>query len=176
MIPGKWGAEFPTLSARRFNPWKNVTDANSHFIPNPRFDSLSTNLLCTFEQLFFSRLKILYNFTRRPCHAGICSKATRIQNRQIFRPGGERGFMGTDVIREQIQAIVDEILRMKGLTPVPLNNNTRFLGDDLPIDSLDLAVVIAELQQTTGKDPFKEGFRSFQTVGELSMLYSKSPE
>lgn len=75
-------------------------------------------------------------------------------------------------IREQIQAIVDRLLNQKGQPPVLLNEQTRFFGGDIPMDSLDLAVLVTELQTITGVDPFRAGFRNFHTVGELAILYA----
>jgi acyl carrier protein len=79
--------------------------------------------------------------------------------------------MNSDEIRGHIQAIVDRILRQKGLDPVLLTKETRFLGGHVPIDSLDLAVLLTELEKVTGVDPFKYGFRNFLTVDELAGLY-----
>jgi hypothetical protein len=42
------------------------------------------------------------------------------------------------------------------------------------IDSLALALVIVKLEELTGKDPFKGGFISFRTVGELVRLYENA--
>jgi acyl carrier protein len=80
--------------------------------------------------------------------------------------------MSAQEISDQIQAIVNRLLSQKGLAAFPLNTETRFLGGGLSLDSLDLAVLVTELQTTTGKDPFKSGFKQFQTVGELASLYA----
>ena len=74
---------------------------------------------------------------------------------------------------DRIQAIITRLLEQKGQPPVLLAETTRFLGADIPIDSLDLAVLVTELQTTTGRDPFAAGFRNFQTVGELAALYAE---
>ena len=79
--------------------------------------------------------------------------------------------MNADEVRSLIQSTVDRLLTQKGLTPVALMNDTRFLDGQISIDSLDLAVVVTELQQATSKDPFKDGFRNFRTVEELAKLY-----
>ena len=73
---------------------------------------------------------------------------------------------------ECIQSIINRLLEQKGLSPVPLTEDTRFLKSEIPIDSLDLAVMVTELQMTTKKDPFAAGFRYFQTVGELAAMYA----
>jgi acyl carrier protein len=49
------------------------------------------------------------------------------------------------------------------------------LGGGLPIDSLDLAGLVVELELATGLDPFKDGFVEFRTAGELADLYSREP-
>ena len=80
--------------------------------------------------------------------------------------------MNADEVRSLIQSALDRLLAQKGLPAVSLMNETRFLDGQISIDSLDLAVVVTELQQATSKDPFKDGFRNFRTVGELAKLYS----
>jgi len=42
----------------------------------------------------------------------------------------------------------------------------------LPIDSLDLAQIVLDLQSLTGRDPFEAGFIEFRTAGELASLFS----
>jgi hypothetical protein len=54
----------------------------------------------------------------------------------------------------------------------PLEEKTALLGDSLPLDSLELAVVVLEMGKITGKDPFASGFIEFQTLGELARLYA----
>jgi acyl carrier protein len=50
--------------------------------------------------------------------------------------------------------------------------DTAFLDGPLPFDSLDLATLIVALEGATGKDPFRQGFRQFNTAGELAALYA----
>ncbi len=71
------------------------------------------------------------------------------------------------VIEEELGRIAAE----KGAVLPPLAPESRFLGGDLPIDSLDLATLLVVLEQRTGEDPFRAGFRQFVTVGELAALY-----
>ena len=73
----------------------------------------------------------------------------------------------------EIQRIINELLTQKGLPAMSLTPESRFLGGGIPIDSLDLAVLVTELQTRTGKDPFAEGFRTFHTVGELGAMYAE---
>jgi acyl carrier protein len=71
--------------------------------------------------------------------------------------------------------IVEEtarILREKG-APVPaLGPDVAFLGGSMEFDSLDLATLIVALEERTGTDPFRTGFKDFTTVGELASLYA----
>lgn len=71
------------------------------------------------------------------------------------------------MIAEELGRIVAE----KGAELPPLTADTVFLGGPLPIDSLDLATLLVVLEQRTGQDPFRTGFRQFTTVGELASLY-----
>jgi acyl carrier protein len=71
------------------------------------------------------------------------------------------------LITEELSRIVAE----KGEILPALGPESRFLGGDLPIDSLDLATLLVVLEQRTGQDPFRAGFRQFDTLGELVALY-----
>lgn len=74
-----------------------------------------------------------------------------------------------------IMMIAEELGRIaaeKGEALPPLGADTVFLGGPLPIDSLDLATLLVVLEQRTGQDPFRTGFRQFTTVGELASLYA----
>ncbi|MBB6252239.1 acyl carrier protein [Nitrospirillum iridis] len=65
-----------------------------------------------------------------------------------------------------------KILADKGATWAgPFGPETKFLGDALPFDSLDLATLLVAMEQKTGQDPFRAGFRQFTTAGELAALY-----
>ncbi|AWK85493.1 hypothetical protein [Azospirillum thermophilum] len=78
----------------------------------------------------------------------------------------------TDSLLALIAEELGRIVADKGETLPPLSPGTVFLGGDLPIDSLDLATLLVVLEQRTGRDPFREGFRQFTTVGELASLYA----
>lgn len=80
--------------------------------------------------------------------------------------------MRKDEIIESIGEITGRILRDKGYDPKEVDADTVILGGDIPIDSLDLATIVVELESRTGKDPFAAGFRDFSTVGELAELYA----
>ncbi|PTA50812.1 hypothetical protein C9I43_09980 [Shewanella morhuae] len=72
----------------------------------------------------------------------------------------------TTIIIEETRRIIET----KGETCPDILLNYHFLND-LPMDSLDLATLIVSLEMSTGLDPFREGFKSFHTVGELIHLY-----
>ncbi len=73
----------------------------------------------------------------------------------------------------QIEKLVAEIADSKGMDAPAITANIELLGGDLPIDSLDLASMVRELEDITGHDPFKDGFIDFRTAGELAKLYVK---
>jgi len=80
---------------------------------------------------------------------------------------------------EGVQAVVEsetlEILKGKGLmTSDSLSNDWEFLNEGL--DSLDLATLLIILEDKIGVDPFRQGFKSFSTIGELVELYRSSLE
>ncbi len=64
------------------------------------------------------------------------------------------------------------ILSEKGEAAAAVTADTAFLEGPLPFDSLDLATLIVALEELTGKDPFRQGFRQFNTAGELAALYA----
>jgi len=53
-----------------------------------------------------------------------------------------------------------------------LTGDIVLLDGAIPIDSLDLAQIVLELQSVTGRDPFEFGFTEFRTVEELASLFS----
>ena len=65
---------------------------------------------------------------------------------------------------------IESIIVEKGAEPTSIEGSTQLLGGEIPIDSLELARLVAELEDETGKDPFVDGFREFTTVGELVSL------
>jgi len=74
--------------------------------------------------------------------------------------------------QQEIVRILTETLKAKGRTPENLREDTQLLGGMLPIDSLDLAGLVVNLTEATGKDPFANGFIVFRTIGELARLYA----
>jgi acyl carrier protein len=84
--------------------------------------------------------------------------------------------MGQDyqTMLTHIERIIGDIAAAKGASKPPrVHESMRLLGGELPIDSLDLAGILVQLESVTGYDPFKEGFINFRTVGELARLYER---
>lgn len=75
-----------------------------------------------------------------------------------------------------VNLIIDEakkIILAKGKQVTKVNEQSAFLTE-LQMDSLDLATLIVVLEEMTKRDPFRDGFKSFHTVGELAALYEHS--
>lgn len=73
-----------------------------------------------------------------------------------------------------IDTVIAELRRIlsdKGAAHGEIGADTVLLDGDLPIDSLDLATLVVALEEQTGREPFKAGFRMFKTVGELAILF-----
>lgn len=79
--------------------------------------------------------------------------------------------MSIEQVQSLIAELVQRILSERGQAAVAITTDTKLLGGDLEIDSLDLAALVVELETHLGKDPFSGGFIEFQTVGELAALY-----
>lgn len=80
--------------------------------------------------------------------------------------------MSHEELISRIQETLNQILDAKGVPRVQLREEVAVLDGTLPIDSLDLAQIVIELQSATGKDPFRDGFIQFRTVGELARLFA----
>lgn len=76
-------------------------------------------------------------------------------------------------VLEHITSIVQRMLEDKGVKAAAIEPGTELLGGAINIDSLDLAMLVRELEDVVGHDPFAEGFIEFRTVGELAQLYAK---
>ena len=76
-------------------------------------------------------------------------------------------------VLDQITSIVQRMLEDKGLKGASIEPGTELLGGAIAIDSLDLAMLVRELEDVVGHDPFADGFIEFRTVGELAKLYAK---
>ncbi|MCS6952191.1 MAG: hypothetical protein RMK57_09585 [Bryobacterales bacterium] len=80
--------------------------------------------------------------------------------------------MSKEEVLLRIQAVLDQVLDAKGIPRVKLSEDVAVMDGTLPIDSLDLAQIVIELQSVTGRDPFRNGFVEFRTVGELARLFA----
>ena len=67
---------------------------------------------------------------------------------------------------------IREIAAAKGAAPPAIAADTKLFEGQLPIDSLDLAGLVVELETTTGVEPFRDGLIEFHTVGELAALFA----
>ncbi len=74
-------------------------------------------------------------------------------------------------VDEAIVEYINRVRAQKGLEVMSASKDTELIGEKSGLDSLDLAVLVTELEQKTGKDPFKDGFIMFRTIGELTVLY-----
>jgi acyl carrier protein len=82
--------------------------------------------------------------------------------------------MNYPAVFQRLEDIIRDIATAKGAAVPKLTESTLLLGDQLPIDSLDLASVVVQMEEATGYDPFSEGFIEFRTAGDLARLYAKS--
>jgi acyl carrier protein len=80
--------------------------------------------------------------------------------------------MNATEIHNFICARLQDAAAARGFANVEVTGETAILGGSLPVDSLDLAAIVVELEGVTGRDPFREGFINFRTVGELARLYA----
>lgn len=81
--------------------------------------------------------------------------------------------MNQQQVLEQIASIVTRILTDKGENAPTITANTELLSPEVGIDSLDLAMLVRELESVVGFDPFENGFIEFRTAGELAKLYER---
>ena len=61
----------------------------------------------------------------------------------------------------------------KGFPDLDFNLDDILLGENIGIDSLDLAILVITLEDATELKPFENGFVMFETVGELISLFSR---
>lgn len=62
--------------------------------------------------------------------------------------------------------------KAKGLDNDEIHLENVLLGEELGLDSLDLATLVVNLEERSGLRPFESGFVMFRTVGELIELFS----
>jgi len=81
--------------------------------------------------------------------------------------------MTQEQVLSQITQILQRILSDKGVDAPAIGADTALLEGGIGIDSLDLAMLVRELEDVVGHDPFQDGFIEFRTAGELAQLYVK---
>ena len=80
-----------------------------------------------------------------------------------------------DAIRQIVVDKVNEVLSDTGRSPLATVNDTDRLMDDIGLDSLDLAVLVVNMEKAVGHDHFREGGRSAQTLADFVSLYKNLP-
>lgn len=77
-------------------------------------------------------------------------------------------------IRQAVTQAVSATLRQAGReVPNPLEDDT-LLNEGLHLDSLDLAVVVVELERQLGVDPFRQAGTAIRTLGDLVAMYQRT--
>jgi acyl carrier protein len=77
-----------------------------------------------------------------------------------------------DQLLALVKETINEVLRQDGRPPAELVPETNILRET-ELDSMGLALVVVQLEEKTGRDPFVQGFVNFSTVGELAELYAE---
>jgi acyl carrier protein len=79
--------------------------------------------------------------------------------------------------RPAVTALIDRRIRefaaSKDVHLPPIAPDTPLFEGALPIDSLDLAALVVELEIATGVEPFRDGLVEFRTVGDLAALFAQ---
>lgn len=79
----------------------------------------------------------------------------------------------TDLIELILDSLRDFLAEKNLPVPATLGPDSAFLQGDLPMDSLDLAVLLLVLEEKVGHDPFRDGFKAFNTVADLAAIYAE---
>jgi acyl carrier protein len=79
--------------------------------------------------------------------------------------------VSNESLRNTVIAAIERVLRDAGRRPPAIQDDTSF-RDTIQLDSLDFAVIVVQLEQALGVDPFRAGARPVQTVGEFVALYA----
>lgn len=76
-------------------------------------------------------------------------------------------------LEQTVSSVVSDVLREKSGASTMLRGELRLVGD-LGLDSMDLAVIVATLEQKTGNDPFAERvtIASVRTLDDLVRAYA----
>ena len=78
-----------------------------------------------------------------------------------------------DIIFEIEKYIINLHIETGTQLNIKIDENTKLLEEIIDFDSLELAGLVAHLEDYTNFDPFEEGFIEFFTVGELAKLFEK---
>lgn len=70
-----------------------------------------------------------------------------------------------------VEKVITQFLADRNLPQIQPEDDTNIL--EIGFDSIGLATLLADLEDETGMDPFKNGFINFRTVGELKDLYKQ---
>lgn len=72
------------------------------------------------------------------------------------------------------EKIINEIIsyiKSVNVTQVELTKSTKLLEEIIDFDSLELAGLVAHIEQFVDFDPFEGGFVEFETISELAELF-----
>jgi acyl carrier protein len=77
--------------------------------------------------------------------------------------------------KQTVIEVVTDVLGQKGRAAPDLAERT-LLVDDLGLDSMDLAVIVATMETKTGSDPFADrvSIATVRTLGDLWQAYASS--
>ena len=81
--------------------------------------------------------------------------------------------MQRDQVIGHIIEIMGRTLADKGVTVPKIIESSEILAGELGFDSLDLALLVRELEDIVGHDPFHDGFIEFKTISQLADLYAR---
>ena len=76
----------------------------------------------------------------------------------------------SDPISQAVIETISQVLR-NSARPVPQMDESTSFSDSIRLDSLDFAVIVVQLEQKLGADPFRQGAQPVATVGEFIQLY-----
>jgi len=76
-------------------------------------------------------------------------------------------------LRELVASHINEMRALKDLEPLKIDDAQPMGNEGVGFDSLDLAILVATLEQVTGIDPFADDVPRFRTFGDFVALYNK---
>lgn len=79
----------------------------------------------------------------------------------------------TDLVNIIVDSLREFLAEKNLAVPDTLGPESSFLQGDLPMDSLDLAILLLILEEKIGRDPFRDGFKVFNTVADLAAIYAE---